>query len=46
MAFATKQTEWQGNGRPDLMRAAVFRGREQIVIEEHPLPRCGPRRSK
>jgi alcohol dehydrogenase len=27
---------------PDTMRAAVFRGREQIRLEEVPLPVCGP----
>jgi threonine dehydrogenase-like Zn-dependent dehydrogenase len=27
---------------PDTMRAAVFRGHEQIRLEEVPVPRCGP----
>ena len=27
---------------PDTMRAAVFEGRERIVIRERPLPECGP----
>jgi alcohol dehydrogenase len=27
---------------PDTMKAAVFEGKDQIVLEEHPMPRCGP----
>jgi threonine dehydrogenase-like Zn-dependent dehydrogenase len=26
----------------DAMKAAVFRGHERIVIEERPIPSCGP----
>ncbi len=26
----------------ETMRAAVFEGRERIVIDERPIPRCGP----
>src|SRR6476469_5074390 len=27
---------------PETMRAAVFHGREQITLDEHPVPECGP----
>jgi threonine dehydrogenase-like Zn-dependent dehydrogenase len=42
MAHAVAQTERRGRAKVDSMRAAVFRGHERIVIEEHPMPACGP----
>lgn len=35
------QAQWEET-MPDTMRAAVFEGRERIVIRERPLPECGP----
>jgi threonine dehydrogenase-like Zn-dependent dehydrogenase len=29
-------------GLPTTMRAAVFHGREEITLDEHPVPACGP----
>jgi alcohol dehydrogenase len=43
MAIIDTQTQARRTaGLPETMRAAVFRGREQIRLEEVPVPACGP----
>lgn len=36
------EPQLDGAERPETMRAAVFRGRERIALEEHSVPVCGP----
>jgi alcohol dehydrogenase len=42
MALATRSRKVQPTDSGSSMRAAVFRGRERIRLEEHPRPACGP----
>jgi alcohol dehydrogenase len=42
MELATDSHKKQSTNGTSTMRAAVFRGRERIGLEEHPKPSCGP----
>jgi threonine dehydrogenase-like Zn-dependent dehydrogenase len=42
MDLATQSSSRTADPGASTMRAAVFRGREQIHLEERPLPTCGP----